>query len=89
MAKCVLSKHELASIGDGGAPMNRWIVFMYRVHGMLNGEEAFLYNQHTPSRDPSWQYRRVKGSEYSDWKGAFRSADEALTALEHELNAVI
>ena len=78
----MLTKHELATIGDGGT-LGTGTVFMYRVYG-IHAEEAFLYN---PSpREAHWQYRRFNGPDpLGGWNGDFRTADDALAALETEI----
>ena len=78
----MLTKSELASIGDGGKLTNS-TVFMYRVFG-ITGEDVYLWNP--SAHTPSWQIRRFKDDKKTDWYGDHATADEALAALQKEVD---
>jgi hypothetical protein len=54
----------------------------YRVTGMPVGEEG------TISQPPhsQWQFRRTKDGVVGEWTGDFDTAEEALAALQSEVN---
>lgn len=77
-----LTLHEEGWTGDGPI-FASGPVFMYRVDGMPEGEEATIANYGAPHRN-DWRILRIRGHEQSDWTGNYESAEVALAELQSQ-----
>jgi hypothetical protein len=84
MMRITLTLHEFgrsrrgSEIGTG--PINH-----YKVGGMPPGQEASIANRGSRHRD-SWRIFRVKDGDDSGWSGDYKSAGDALAALQNEFD---
>ena len=58
-------------------------VFVYRVGGMPQEEQAKIANYGAPHRN-DWRILRTKAETQGEWTGHYESAEEALAALQQE-----
>jgi len=75
-----LSKHEIGWFRRGSDP-ETGTIFLYRVAGLPSGEEAAIAE--FPYR--GWRILRSKEGHPGVWYGEFETADQALAALQHQL----
>ncbi len=57
----------------------------YEVEGMPTGQKAFVANLEASQEPARWQVLRVKGSLSRGWRGDYKTAADALQALQKEL----
>jgi hypothetical protein len=79
-----LTKHEIARSRDG--PMiigTKGPIIQYRVGGLPREERAFIANFGGGYKD-SWRVFHTKRGIDAHWKGDFKTADDALAALQNE-----
>jgi hypothetical protein len=58
-------------------------IIQYRVGGLPPGERAFIANFGAGHED-SWRVFHTKKGLDADWKGDYKTADDALAALQSE-----
>ena len=56
----------------------------YRITGMPEGEEARIANFAGPDQ-PDWRLLRTSGGKSGDWSGHYETVQDALVALQMEL----
>jgi len=75
--KNTLTLREVGHAGSG-LDMSKWDkVFQYEVLGLPPTEQAWIAEM-----DHVWQILRVKDGVQGHWTGSYKSAEEALAALE-------
>jgi hypothetical protein len=78
-----LVKHEIARPGDGPVHKTRGPIIQYRVGGLPEGERAYIANFGRGHKD-SWRIFHSKKGVDADWSGDYKTADDALAALQSE-----
>ena len=78
-----LIKHEIARSRDGRIPRTKGVIIQYRVGGLRGDERAFIAN-FRKGHDDSWRVFHYKKGIDADWKGDYKTADDALAALQNE-----
>jgi hypothetical protein len=79
-----LTKHVIAS--SRGGPMmigTKGPIIQYRVGGLPREERAFIAN-FRKGHDDSWRVFHTKRGIDAHWKGDYKTADDALAALQNE-----
>ena len=83
--KSRLTMHPDMTLREGNVIGKGGTVFRYRVHGLPSDQEARIHNQgHGDSA--SWQIIRIHGDVWSDPEGNHKTAEEALAALQKEID---
>ena len=77
-----LIKHEIARSRDGRIPRTRGVIIQYRVGGMPPHESAYIANFKKGHED-SWRVFHYKRGIDAHWKGDYKTADDALAALQN------
>ena len=80
----LLKKYESGWSGGNG-PITG-LAFKYRVEGLPPGEQADIASFDPIRRRSRWSIFRVKAGGFGPWAGQYTSADEALAALQREVN---
>ena len=75
-----LTMREVASLRSG-LDYGTGQAYRYRVEGMPSGEEAIILES-----DEGWRILRTKNGVQGDWPGEYKTADEALAALQKEFD---
>jgi len=75
--KTMLTLRPAARVGSGPDLRNWDKIFQYEVEGLPPGQEAWI-----AEIDFRWQILRVKDGLQEGWTGSYKSAEEALAALE-------
>jgi len=78
--KYTLTLHEEGKTGDRTPTGPVWI---YRVGGMPEGQEAKIQNSGAPDSN-DWQILRINGGEKSGGTGNYESAEVALAVLQKD-----
>jgi hypothetical protein len=78
-----LIKHEIARCRDGPIPRTKGVIIQYRVGGMPPQERAFIANFRKGHED-SWRVFHYKRVIDAHWEGDYKTADDALAALQNE-----
>ena len=74
----ILAMHEIAHSRRMKGP-----IIQYRVGGLPTGETAFITNFGRGHED-SWRIFHTKSGIDAHWQGDFKTADDALAALQNE-----
>ena len=61
--------------------------YYYQVNGMPDGQKGFITRKSGSILDPRWELRREKDGVSSDWTGSYKTADDALAAIQKEVDA--
>ena len=78
-----LIKYEIARSRDGPIPRTKGPIIQYRVGGLPREERAFIANFKNGHED-SWRIFHTKRGIDAHWKGDYKTADDALAALQNE-----
>jgi hypothetical protein len=76
-----LTKDKIARLRDG--PILKGPTIQYRVGGLPPEERAFIANFGRGHKD-SWRVFHTKRGIDAHWKGDYKTADDALAALQNE-----
>ena len=79
-----LTKHEIARSHDGPVHGTEGAIIQYRVDGLPLEERAFIANFGGFPCEESWRVFRTKKGIDAHWDGDYKSADDALAALQSE-----
>jgi hypothetical protein len=83
--KCILTKDPSGHVGSGHQLKETDPVTEYAVHGLPTGEEARLKTE-SPQFD-KWRIYRIKADKGGWWGTTYKTADEALAALQKEYDS--
>jgi len=79
-----LIKHEIVRFRDGPTMIGtKGPIIRYRVGGLPPEERAFIANFRDGHED-SWRVFHTKRGIDAHWKGDYKTADDALAALQNE-----
>jgi hypothetical protein len=78
-----LTLHATGWTNEGPGYANGPVIW-YRVGGLPEGEEAEIKNLGGPET-PAWRVLRISNGRSAEPKGGFESADDALAALQKDL----
>jgi hypothetical protein len=79
-----LTKHEIARAHDGPVPGTKGPIIQYRVGGLPPAERAFIANFGGFPCEESWRVFHTKKGIDAHWNGDYKTADDALAALQSE-----
>jgi hypothetical protein len=79
-----LTKHEIALSRDGPMIGTKGPIIQYRVGGLPPEERAFIANFGAFPCEDSWRVFRTKRGIDPRWNGDYKTADDALAALQIE-----
>jgi hypothetical protein len=75
-----LTKHEIARFRDGPVHGTKGAIIQYRVGGLPPEERAYIAN----FGGDSWRVFHTKKGIDAHWDGDYKTADDALAALQKE-----
>ena len=81
--KCTLTLREVARSRTGPI-WHSGPVMQYRVEGMQPGHLAMIANTRANEAPASWQILHVKDGVSSEWAGDYKTAEDALAAIQEE-----
>jgi hypothetical protein len=79
-----LTKHEIARSHDGPVNGTKGPIIQYRVGGLPPEERAFIANFGGFPCEDSWRVFHTKKGIDAHWSGDYKTADDALAALQNE-----
>jgi hypothetical protein len=79
-----LTKHEIARSRDEPVIGTKGPIIQYSVGGLPPEEKAFIANFGGSLYEESWRVFHTKQGIEAHWNGDYKTADDALAALQNE-----